>query len=183
MIEQREDCQLTNQEALERRNQGDTPRKSVASWRMQSVLMRTTFSSSGKSSGTKPIPSPYWNLAASRRHCLADGTISEPERDVILQIATRNGVMVGASVHSHLNCWLHSPPSDDLFEASIRAIRAMLDTLQPDVGDAIRRKLVSDYTAVAVASVGGVLGRTMANDERFTRGHIIALLEGRGGRL
>ena len=112
----------------------------------------------------------------------ADGTISERERDVILQLGARNGVTIDSPVHIHLNCWLDSPPSE-LFDASIRAIRAMLDTLQPDACDAIRRKLVADYTAVAVASAGNGLGSGIANDERFALNHIVAALEGRDGHL
>jgi hypothetical protein len=91
-------------------------------------------------------------LAPALEIAWADGQISPRERDVILQIGARNGVTVGSLVYGHLNCWLDSPPSDYLFDASIRAIRVMLASLEPDVRDALRRKLVADYTAVAVAS-------------------------------
>jgi hypothetical protein len=82
-----------------------------------------------------------------------------------------------------LNCWLDSPPSDHLFDASIRAIRAMLDALQPDVRNALRRKLVADYTAVAAASDSCVFGGTISNDERRSLDHIIAVLEHPGHSL
>jgi hypothetical protein len=110
----------------------------------------------------------------------ADGWISPQEREVILRIGARNGVTAGNLVYAHLNCWLDSPPCDRLFDASIRAIRAMLDTLQPDVRDAIRRKLVADYTAVAAASVGSVFGSAIGNDERVALNIVVAALEDPG---
>src|SRR5918992_2064147 len=45
----------------------------------------------------------------------ADGTISERERDLILQLGARNGVAIDSPVHIHLNCWLDSLPSEFLF--------------------------------------------------------------------
>jgi tellurite resistance protein len=113
----------------------------------------------------------------------ADGTISAREREVIQQLGARGGVADGSPVYGHLNCWLDSPPSDHLFDASIRAIRAMLDALQPDVRNALRRKLVADYTAVAAASDSCVFGGTISNDERRSLDHIIAVLEHRGHSL
>jgi hypothetical protein len=110
----------------------------------------------------------------------ADGTISAREREVILQLGARGGVVNGSLVYSHLNGWLDSPPSDHLFDTSIRAIRAMLDVLQPEVRTALRRKLVADYTAVAAASDSCALGGAICNDERRALDHIIAVLEDPG---
>ncbi len=109
----------------------------------------------------------------------ADGAITERERDVILQIGARYGVTVDSRVYTYLNCWLDSPPSDHLFDASIRAIRAMLDSLRPDARDAIRRWLVADYTAVAAVSAGIGFGSRIADDERLALSHIVAALKGR----
>lgn len=113
----------------------------------------------------------------------ADGTISEEEREVILRIGECHGVTPDRQVFTHLNCWLDAPPSDHLVDASIRAIRAMLETLQPDVRDAIRRKLIADYRAVAAASAGGVFGNRPANDERAALDRIITVLQGPSGSL
>lgn len=109
----------------------------------------------------------------------SDGSISKRERDVILQIGAREGIAHGGLVYGHLHCWLDSAPSDQLFDASIRAIRAMLDALQPDVRDALRRKLVGDCTAVAAASDDFLLGGTISNEERRALDHIAAVLERR----
>lgn len=109
----------------------------------------------------------------------SDGSISKRERDVILQIGAREGIAHGGLVYGHLNCWLDSAPSDQLFDASIRAIRAMLDALQPDVRDAVRRKLVGDCTAVAAASDDFLLGGTISNEEQRALDHLAAVLERR----
>ena len=113
----------------------------------------------------------------------ADGRISAREREVILQLGARGCVVDGSFVYGHLNCWLDCPPSDHLFDASIRAIHAMLDTLQPDVRNALRRKLVADYTAVALVSDSCVFGGAISNDERRALDHIIAVLEHPGHSL
>lgn len=110
----------------------------------------------------------------------ADGSISKRERDVILQMGAREGVVHGGLVYGHLNCWLDSPPSDQLFDALIRAIRAMLDALQPAVREALQRKLVGDCTTVVAASDDFLFGGTISNEERRALDHIAAVLERRG---
>jgi hypothetical protein len=111
----------------------------------------------------------------------ADGSISKRERDVILQIGARECLIDGSRGYAHLNCWLDSPPCDQLFNASIRAIRAMLDALQPGVREALRRKLVGDCTAVAAASDDFLYEGQISNDEqRRVLDHIAAALEHRG---
>lgn len=121
-------------------------------------------------------------LAPAVEIAWADGSVSTRERDVILQIGAREGVVPGRPVYGHLNCWLDSPPSDQLFDTSIRAIQAMLDGLQPDVREALRRKLVGDCTAVAAASDNFLLGGTLSNEERHALNHIAAVLARRRDR-
>lgn len=94
----------------------------------------------------------------------ADGSVSADERNVIVQIAARERVVSDSPAHIKLQVSLERRPPDGFFETSLRAIQAMLSRLQPDVQNALRRQLVDNCTAVAVAS-GGFFGRRKISDE------------------
>jgi hypothetical protein len=107
----------------------------------------------------------------------ADGSVLADERDVIVQIAARERVVCDSPAHIKLQVSLERRPPEDFFDTSLHAIRAMLCGLQPDVQKTLRRRLLDNCTAVAVAS-GGLFGRRkIADEEHLILEHITTALE------
>ena len=96
----------------------------------------------------------------------ADGSVSTRERELLWKIAAREHVAQGSPAYAQLGMWIDQRPSTDLFEASLRAMSDILNSLQPDARAALRRKLIADCAAIAEAS-GGFLGwNHVSNDKR-----------------
>jgi hypothetical protein len=87
----------------------------------------------------------------------ADGGVSDRERALIVEAARARGVEAGSPADSKLAEWLRSRPSEQLFERTLRAIRAFLEARPAVEREASRSELLSYSTAIASAS-GGVLG-------------------------
>jgi hypothetical protein len=104
----------------------------------------------------------------------ADGSVSARERGLLLKIAAREHVAQGSPAHDQLDAWISQPPSTDLFEASLRALRDMLNSLHPDARASLRRKLIDDCSAIAGASGGFIGWNHVSNDERRVIGRIAA---------
>lgn len=108
-------------------------------------------------------------LAPPLQVAWADGSVSTTERALLLKIAGRDQVAQGSPALGQLEVWIGQPPSTDLFEASLRALGDILNSLQPDARASLRRKVIDDCTAIAGAS-GGFLGLNhVSSNER----HII----------
>jgi hypothetical protein len=96
----------------------------------------------------------------------ADGSVSTRERELLLEIAGREQVAQGCPARGQLEVWIGERPSMDLFEASLRALSDILNSLRPEARASLRRKVMNDCTAIAGAS-GGFLGWShVSNDER-----------------
>ena len=96
----------------------------------------------------------------------AEGSVSTKERDLIVQAARSRGITAGAAADQQLNRWLAERPSEELFERTLRAIRAILQTRSPEERAASERDLLSLCTAIASAS-GGIVGLgAVTEDER-----------------
>ena len=87
----------------------------------------------------------------------AEGSVSERERDLIIEAARARGVEKDSAADGQLAAWLANRPSDALFETTLRAISAVLQAQSAEERDATQRDLVSRLTAIASAS-GGILG-------------------------
>lgn len=94
----------------------------------------------------------------------ADNGVSERERTLITDAARARGVAAGSPADQQLAEWLTSRPSEQLFEQTLRAIRAFLAARPATEREASRRELLSYSTAIATAS-GGVLGMGSVNAE------------------
>jgi hypothetical protein len=107
----------------------------------------------------------------------AEGGVSDRERDLIAQAARSRGIDGGSEADRQLTAWLERRPSDEFFEKTLRAIRAML-AAQPDAEGAVAgRDLLSYCTRIASAS-GGVLGfGKVSDEERALLARITAELE------
>ncbi len=87
----------------------------------------------------------------------AEGSVSDGERDLILEAARARGIDKDSPAGRQLASWLTDRPSDELFEKTLRAIGAILQSRPSEERDASRKDLVSRMTAIASAS-GGILG-------------------------
>jgi hypothetical protein len=94
----------------------------------------------------------------------ADKGVSERERTLITEAARARGVAAGSPADQQLTEWLTTRPSEQLFEQSLRAIRAFLTARPAAEREASRRELLSYSSAIAAAS-GGVLGMGSVNAE------------------
>ena len=108
----------------------------------------------------------------------ADGSVSDRERQLIVEAARTRGVEEGSSADSQLEQWLATRPNDAVFDKTLRAIAAML-AAGPEASEAAERDLLSYCAAIAAAS-GGVLGfGRVSADERRLLARITTELERR----
>lgn len=87
----------------------------------------------------------------------AEGSVSDSERDLILEAARARGVDKDSAADRQLAAWLTDRPSEELFEKTLRAIGAILQLRSSEERDASEKDLVTRLTAIASAS-GGILG-------------------------
>ena len=96
----------------------------------------------------------------------ADGVVSRRERELLMKIAAREHVTQNGPACVQLDLWLLSPPPAHLFVASLQVIKTIVRSLRPEVGAALRRKLIVDCATIAAASAGIFpWGRPDSNDE------------------
>ena len=95
----------------------------------------------------------------------ADGSITEAERDKIVELARSRGVVDGSAAHVQLRAWLADRPTSAVFDGATRLIRAVLDAPGGEkkmTGD----ELVAYCEEIASAS-GGLFGlRRISAEER-----------------
>jgi hypothetical protein len=110
----------------------------------------------------------------------AEGGVSAKERDLIVRAARSRGIEAGSSADQQLMRWLTERPSEQLFEKTLRAIRAILQARPPEERESSERDLLSLCTAIASAS-GGIVGfGAVSEEERHILAHISEELEKSG---
>jgi hypothetical protein len=110
----------------------------------------------------------------------ADGTVSDRQRDLIFQIATREAITEDTPAHDHLAAWLEQRPSEDVFAVSLAAIRAKLDSLRPEVHGMLHRRFMGDCTAVCLAADSALGDNKISPEEgRVLARILMALRPGR----
>jgi hypothetical protein len=87
----------------------------------------------------------------------AEGSVSDRERDLIMEAARARGIDKDSPADQQLTSWLARRPSDELFEKTLRAIGTILEARPSEERAASQRDLLSRLTAIASAS-GGILG-------------------------
>src|SRR5437773_2375045 len=96
--------------------------------------------------------------SGARRACVTGrDAFADRGRALIVEAARARGVEAGSPADEQLAEWLTSRPSEQLFDRTLRAIRAFLAARPAMEREASRRELLSYSTAIASAS-GGVLG-------------------------
>jgi hypothetical protein len=94
----------------------------------------------------------------------AEGHVSMRERDLIIEAARARGIESGSAADRQLAGWLATRPSEELFNTTMRAIAAMLESRPEEEREASEKDLLSYLTSIATAS-GGVLGWGAVSDE------------------
>jgi hypothetical protein len=90
----------------------------------------------------------------------AEGKVTEPEREAVLQIAGECGIKTGSPAHAKAVEWLRERPVDALFDTSIEALKAGLSVLTPEER-AERVKRIVDYCRRVASASGGGLARVL----------------------
>jgi hypothetical protein len=107
----------------------------------------------------------------------AEGNVSDAERDLVLEAARARGIGTDSPAGRQLATWLAARPSDDLFQKTLRAIAAILESRPSDERDAGEKDLVARVAAIASAS-GGILGfGRVSSQEQETLARITEELE------
>lgn len=110
----------------------------------------------------------------------AESGVSPKERDLIVRAARSRGIEAGSSADQQLMRWLTERPSEQLFETTLRAIRAILQARPAEERESSERDLLSLCTAIASAS-GGIVGfGAVSEEERHILAHISEELEKSG---
>lgn len=86
-----------------------------------------------------------------------DGSVTEKEREAILEIAKQRGMEEGSPAEAKLLDWLNNRPSDEFFEKTLRLIHNILET-RPPVVQQIREQSLAHYCSVVANTSGGFLG-------------------------
>ena len=90
----------------------------------------------------------------------AEGKVTEPEREAVLQIAGELGIKHGSPAHAKAVEWLRERPVDALFDTSIEALKAGLSVLTPEErGERVKR--IVDYCRRVASASGGGLKRVL----------------------
>jgi hypothetical protein len=87
----------------------------------------------------------------------AEGSVSDRERELIVEAARARGIDAGSAADAQLTSWLTTRPSEALFDQTLRAIRTILEAGPADAREAGQRDLLAHLTSIASAS-GGILG-------------------------
>ncbi len=87
----------------------------------------------------------------------SDGSITEKERELILEAARSQGIKEGTPAHERLTDWLTTEPAGVLFERAITVIRDIVRFQSDQAWRASSLRMVDACERVAAAS-GGFLG-------------------------
>jgi hypothetical protein len=87
----------------------------------------------------------------------ADGEIHQKERAAILKAAEARGIEIGSANHDLLESWLNDKPEKELMDTWKTYAHALHESLDPDLADALKDRMVSRARSVAEAA-GGFLG-------------------------
>jgi hypothetical protein len=97
----------------------------------------------------------------------AEGSVSDAERKLILEVAASRGVTEGTTAYQKLNELVTVEPPQEFFDNTLRAVSYLFESLPEDQRAASRQSLVEYCTKIAEVS-GGILGfRTITDEERM----------------
>ena len=98
----------------------------------------------------------------------AEGGITPPERELIVQLARSRAIEPGSAADTQLTAWMTTRPTDAVFDRARRLIRAMLESgAAPSVG--FDGANLVDYCEQIAAASGGLfgIGRISAEERKL----------------
>lgn len=87
----------------------------------------------------------------------ADGSVSQCEKDAVLEISQANGIDPSSAAYQKILEWLKHRPAESLFRLWVEYARATRTSLTPFWQQAMARELAAQTERVAKAA-GGILG-------------------------
>lgn len=96
----------------------------------------------------------------------AEGEVTTREREFILALAERRGILSGTPAYAQLVGWLDRCPDAHFFDRAFQAMRALLAGQDADTRAAAERDLVEHCTRVAEAAGGILRMAAISRDER-----------------
>lgn len=87
----------------------------------------------------------------------ASGSVTQREREIVLDAAGLIDIRAGTQVHEQLTEWLNNRPDHKFFDQTLRVIREIMETLPSEKRKSGAYGLVTFCKNVAAAS-GGILG-------------------------
>lgn len=102
----------------------------------------------------------------------AGGVVTDKHREAILKIAGMRGIKENTPSFEKLMQWLNEKPSEQLFEASLRATRLILETLPPEERKHQRDDLLAHCNQIAHVLFGRLWGHEVVHDEELMIAHI-----------
>ena len=109
----------------------------------------------------------------------AEGGVSSSERDLIISLARRRGIVEGSPADHQLTSWLAHTPPESLFSGARRLIAAMLESGSEQTAEMSADDLVRYCEQIAAAS-GGLFGiGRISTEERGLLTSIAADLKAR----
>jgi len=102
----------------------------------------------------------------------ADGSVTKPERDHIVAIATLRGIKPNTPAYERLMAWLEREPSNEFFEGTLDVIAAVISSLPASEREQCKRALllVCHDAAEAPCHVFGQLSRVCAAKRKAIEG-------------
>ena len=126
--------------------------------------------------GITPETLALLHLAPLLEVAWAEGEVTARERELILAMAERRGVIPSSPTHERLVGWLDQRPDQELFDRACEGARLLLAKLPPDERNSATTDLVKSCTLVAEAA-GGILGMVaISPEEREALAHITSRL-------
>lgn len=102
----------------------------------------------------------------------ASGAVTDKHRKAILKIARMRGIQANSASAEKLLRWLDEKPSEELFEASLHAIRLILESLPPEEQEYQREDLLARCNQIAHVLFGRFWGHEVVQDEEQMIAHI-----------
>ncbi|MDP6979997.1 MAG: hypothetical protein QF570_15560 [Myxococcota bacterium] len=106
----------------------------------------------------------------------ANGDLEPGEKKAALEALAADGVEEGSPAYERFERWLEKPPADELMEVWRDYVHAVLQQLDPEAREGVRKDLIERAERIARAA-GGVAGfGAVSKKERGVLGEIVSAL-------
>jgi hypothetical protein len=84
----------------------------------------------------------------------ADGRVTRRERQLVMEIAARDGIAPKSEAFTWLENWLQLHPSEEFYDRAMEKLRLFWQGLEPEERDQRKFDLIADCADVAAVSGG-----------------------------